>query len=207
MKIDEEKSNQKSVIITEFKLEGDLCIPQGAKAMVLFVHGSGSSRYSTRNQYVAKMLNDAGYGTLLVDLLSPEEKDVDSRTKHVRFDIGLLACRTESIIRWLLQQHNTKDLSIGIFGSSTGTAAALIAASKSDKLINAIVSRGGRPDLAQNHLHIVMSPILFIIGGSDAEVIQINKRALKELKSARMKELIVIPEAGHLFEEPGKMEE
>jgi len=197
---------ERTVIISNEKLEGDLVIPAQAKGIILFAHGSGSSRHSTRNQYVAQVLNDAGFATLLVDLLTPEEKAVDAKTRHLRFDVELLANRIEVITSWLLRQPETKNLAIGYFGSSTGTSAALMTASRL-RVVKAIVSRGGRPDLAENALQDITAPTLLIVGSRDEPVIRINGRALKELRKAEAKELVIIPGATHLFEEPGRMEE
>jgi predicted phosphoribosyltransferase/pimeloyl-ACP methyl ester carboxylesterase len=194
------------VIILE-GLEGDLTIPLGAQAVVLFAHGSGSSRYSSRNQFVANVLNNNRIATLLVDLLSHEEKRKDEETKHVRYNIELLAARFAAVTSWLAQQPETKDLKIGYFGSSTGAAAALIAAARLDAA-NAIVTRGGRPDLAdESVLHQVKAPTLFIVGRNDKSGIAMNKRALESLSNTEAKEMAIIPGATHLFEEPCKMEE
>jgi putative phosphoribosyl transferase len=194
------------VIILE-GLEGDLTIPLGAQAVVLFAHGSGSSRYSSRNQFVANVLNNKGIGTLLVDLLSQEEKRKDEETKHIRYNIELLAGRFAAVTNWLAQQPETKDFKIGYFGSSTGAAAALIAAARLDAA-EAIVTRGGRPDLAEESvLHQVRAPTLFIVGGNDKRVIAMNKSALESLSNTEAKEMAIIPGATHLFEEPCKMEE
>lgn len=207
MPTDAEKYEHHGIIITGDKLEGDLCIPHGSKAIVLFAHGAGSSKYSTRNQYVAQKLNNAGFATLLVDLLTPNEKEIDSNTRHIRFNIMLLASRIESVMNWLIQEPRTQNLSIGCFGSSTGAAAALILASTFKNTIKAIVSRGGRLDLAEGWIEAVSAPTLLIVGGCDVNVIGINKRAIKQLRQAVAKELVVIPGAGHLFEETGKIEE
>jgi predicted phosphoribosyltransferase/dienelactone hydrolase len=202
----EKRLKERHVIIFE-GLEADLTIPLGAQAIVLFAHGSGSSRYSSRNQFVANILNNKGIATLLVDLLSQEEKRIDEETKHLRYNIELLAERFTAVTNWLAQQPETKDLKMGYFGSSTGAAAALIAAARLD-LAKAIVTRGGRPDLAgESTVHQVKAPTLFIVGSHDAPVIAMNKRALESLSNAEAKELAFIPGAGHLFDEPGKMEE
>jgi putative phosphoribosyl transferase len=201
------KEEHRNMLISEYRLDADLCVPTSTKAIILFAHGSGSSRHSTKNQYVAQILNNAGFSTLLVDLLNQEEKEIDSRTRHLRFDIGLLASRIESITRWILQYPNTRDLSIGYFGSSTGAAATIIAASKFDNIVKAIVSRGGRPDLAEEGcLHKIFAPTLLIVGGNDLAVLAANKRILNDLKHAEAKELVIIPEAGHIFEEQDKMQ-
>lgn len=184
-----------------FYLEGDLRIPEGAKGLVIFAHGSGSSRYSPRNNFVAKVLFNNGIATLLTDLLS-EEEDTDYEK---RFDINLLTKRLIIITEWVKKQPETKSLNIGYFGASTGAAATLKAASRIGSEIKAIVSRGGRPDLAIDEIDKVQSPILLIVGGYDEPVIEMNKKAYN-LLSFR-KEIVIIPEATHLFEEPGKLEE
>jgi len=202
----EQQLKERHVIISE-GLEGDLTIPSGAQAIVLFAHGSGSSRYSSRNQFVANVLNNRGIATLLVDLLNQEEKRIDEETKHLRYNIELLWRRFAAVTNWLAQQPETMSLKIGYFGSSTGAAAALIAAARLN-LAKAIVARGGRPDLAsESALHQVKAPTLFIVGGNDRPVIAMNKRALESLSNAEAKELAIISGATHLFEEPGKMEE
>jgi putative phosphoribosyl transferase len=188
-------------------LEGGLTIPLGAQAIVLFAHGSGSSRYSSRNQFVATVLNNNGIATLLVDLLSQDEKRIDEETKHLRYNMELLAGRFAAITNWLAQQPETRDLKIGYFGSSTGGAAALMASSRLGA-VKTIVTRGGRPDLAgESTLHQVRASTLFIVGGDDTAVIAMNRRALESLSNTETKELAIIPGAGHLFEEPDKMEE
>jgi putative phosphoribosyl transferase len=202
----EHQLTERHIIISE-GVEGDLTIPLAAQAIVLFAHGSGSGRYSSRNQFVAAVLNNKGIATLLVDLLNQEEKRIDEETKHLRYNIGLLARRFAAVTNWLAQQPETRDLAIGYFGSSTGAAAALITAERLG-LAKAIVTRGGRADLAgESALHQVKAPILFIVGGNDTSEIAINKRALELLSNAEAKELAIIPSATHLFEEPGKMEE
>jgi putative phosphoribosyl transferase len=195
-------------------LEGSLSIPEGSKGIVLFAHGSGSSRHSPRNKYVAEVLQDAGIATLLIDLLTEEEEEIDLQTRHLRFDIDLLAQRLIGATDWLKQEQNfqTKDLSIGYFGASTGAAAALVAAAQRQKIIKAIVSRGGRPDLAgSENLSRVRAPTLLIIGGNDEPVIEMNKDAFKHLTNLEdnknKKKIVIVPGATHLFEEPGKLEE
>ena len=191
-------------------LEGDLGIPTGAKALILFAHGSGSNRRSTRNNYVAEVLNKAGFATLLVDLLSSEEKEADMTGRHLRYNIELLAERFKEVTKWLLQEPKTRNLKIGYFGSSTGAAAAIIAANLSNNnIVKALVLRGGRLDLAEEqHLQKIIAPTLLIVGGSDdTAIVGINKTALQELKNAKDRQLAVIRGAGHLFEEPGKIEE
>jgi len=183
------------------ELTGDMHVPEKSKGIVLFAHGSGSSRLSPRNQYVANVLQKGNLATLLIDLLTLEEERVDEMTRELRFDIPLLAKRLIAIIDWL---HNTGK-TIGCFGASTGAAAALIAAAERKKSVKAVVSRGGRPDLAGNHLPLVTAPTLLIVGGNDQQVIELNQTALDELKCE--KKLVIVPGATHLFEERGTLEE
>ena len=192
-------------------LEGNLTIPEGARGLVLFAHGSGSSRLSPRNQYVARLLNGARLATLLVDLLTAREEAVDARTAHLRFDIELLAERLVGITDWLTRRPDTRDLPVGYFGASTGAAAALVAAARGDAaaargdVVDAIVSRGGRPDLAGRALALVRAPTLLIVGENDVEVLELNRRALAHLRCE--KRLVVVPGATHLFEEPGALDQ
>jgi alpha-beta hydrolase superfamily lysophospholipase len=195
-----------NIRIDSVVLHGDLGIPPAATGLVLFAHGSGSGRHSPRNRYVAAKLREAGLGTLLIDLLTEREEIIDSRTAHLRFDIELLATRLVGAIDWLSRDRRTGDLPIGLFGASTGGGAALVAASRRPDRVFAIVSRGGRPDLAGAALPIVRAPTLLLVGGEDDVVIQLNEQALRQLGSPN-KELIIVPGAGHLFEEPGKLEE
>ena len=186
-------------------LDGDLGSPSGARGVVLFAHGSGSSRHSPRNRYVARVLQEAKLATLLMDLLTPEEERVDQRTAHLRFDIQLLADRLTMAVDWLAQEAETRALPIGCFGASTGAAAALAAAANRPSLVRAVVSRGGRPDLAGDLLRRVMAPTLLIVGGYDTPVIELNQQALAALQCE--KSLVIVPGATHLFEEPGTLEE
>ncbi len=200
------KINQKDVI------EGDLILPTSgttAKGIVIFAHGSGSSRHSPRNKYVAHVLNDVGLATLVVDLLTLEEGAVDNLTKEHRFNIALLANRLISCTDWTLQNPELKNLKIGYFGASTGAAAALVAAAARPNVISVIVSRGGRPDLAGKEvLDQIEAPTLLIVGGNDKTVIELNQDALKMLtRIEKKKKLILIPNATHLFEEEGALEE
>jgi dienelactone hydrolase len=195
-------------------LEGNLVIPKSSRGIVLFAHGSGSGRHSPRNKYVAEVLQGAGIATLLIDLLTEEEEEIDLQTRHLRFDIDLLAQRLIEATDWLKQEQNiqTKDLSVGFFGASTGAAAALVAAAQRQKIVKAIVSRGGRPDLAgSENLSRVQAPTLLIIGGNDEPVIEMNKDAFKQLTNLedneKKKKIVIVPGATHLFEEPGKLEE
>lgn len=187
-------------------LEGNLHVPENSTGLVLFVHGSGSSRNSPRNQYVAGKLNEAGLATLLFDLLTPEEEELDLHTRRLRFDIDLLAQRTIAAADWLSQQNRTRHLKLGFFGASTGAAAALIAAAQRPRLASAVVSRGGRPDLAGRWLPQVAAPTLFLVGQLDEQVIQLNKQALSQMNADVQKELVIVPGATHLFEEPGALE-
>jgi dienelactone hydrolase len=183
-------------------LEGDLFL--GTKpGIVLFVHGSGSSRYSPRNLQVAGTLQKAGFGTLLFDLLTKDEEGIDERTAHLRFDIGFLADRLAAATEWLTKRAD--NAKIGYFGASTGAAAALVAAAKKRSLVEAVVSRGGRPDLAWKYLDQVNSPTLLIVGGNDHPVIGMNQEAFDKLK-IKDKKIEIVPGATHLFEEPGKLE-
>jgi pimeloyl-ACP methyl ester carboxylesterase len=185
-------------------LEGDMTIPENAKGLVLFAHGSGSSRHSPRNRYVAGVLNEYGFATLLADLLTAEEDIIDQRTRHLRFDISLLAERLEAITAWIQNNAATAKLALGYFGASTGAAAALMAAARQGDRVKAVVSRGGRPDLAGDFLPIVKAPALLIVGGHDPEVLTLNRRALERLNPQST--LSIIPGATHLFEEPGTLE-
>jgi len=194
------------VTLGRVTLEGDLGVPAGAGGGVLFAHGSGSSRHSSRNQFVARALREAGLATLLLDLLTPEEEAVDVYTAHLRFDIGLLAERLVGATRWLAEQETTARLPVGYFGASTGGGAALVAAAELPEEVGAVVSRGGRPDLAGAALARVKAPTLLIVGGHDFPVIDLNRQALRQL-GAQEKELVIVPGATHLFEEPGALEE
>ena len=186
-------------------LEGELKIPTGAAGIVLFAHGSGSSRHSPRNQFVARVIRESGNGTLLFDLLTREEEIEDGITRRLRFDIGLLARRLVDATRWLTTQTQASHLGLGYFGSSTGGGAALVAAAELGKDVGAVVSRGGRPDLAANALPRVQSPTLLIVGEYDDVVIQLNEEALARLRCE--KRIKIIPHATHLFEEEGALEE
>ena len=186
-------------------LEGNLSIPDRARAVILFAHGSGSSRHSPRNRFVARVLNDAGLATLLTDLLTADEEEVDEVTRHLRFDITLLAQRLVAITDWLAVQPEAQEMRIGYFGASTGAAAALVAAAERPAVVGAIVSRGGRPDLAGPALPRVRAPTLLIVGGNDFPVRELNREALRELRAEA--ELSIVPGATHLFEEPGALEE
>jgi putative phosphoribosyl transferase len=186
-------------------LEGNLTLPEGAAGIVLFAHGSGSSRHSPRNRYVARLLNQAKLATLLVDLLTSDEEAIDMRTAQLRFDIGLLAERLVEVTDWLTQYPDTRHLRIGYFGASTGAAAALVAAAERPDVVGAVVSRGGRPDLAGPALSLVRAPTLLIVGGNDFQVIELNRAAFTQLRCE--KQLVIVPGATHLFEEPGALDE
>ena len=194
-----------AIPVENVKLEGELTVPESAKGLVLFAHGSGSSRHSARNKYVAGVIRNAGLGTLLFDLLTSEEEAYDVRTGHLRFDIRLLAKRLAVATEWLCGQEGLQGLSIGYFGSSTGGGAALVAAAELGDQVAAVVSRGGRPDLAAEALRNVRSPVLLIVGGLDDVVIGLNEEAYMHLRC--QKELTIVPGATHLFEEPGKLDQ
>jgi dienelactone hydrolase len=186
------------------ELEGELSIPSSPQGVVLFAHGSGSSRHSPRNRYVAGVLQEAGLATLLLDLLTANEEMTDLQTTALRFDIDLLSTRLIHATEWLEENPDTADLNIGYFGASTGAAAALVAAAELSQ-VAAIVSRGGRPDLAGDSLGRVQAPTLLIVGGEDVAVLELNRVPMRQLPCE--KRLEIIPGASHLFEEPGKMEE
>ncbi|MCG5469838.1 dienelactone hydrolase family protein [Micromonospora sp. LAH09] len=201
----DEQRNTVAIPVGDAQLPADLMLPAQPVGVVLFAHGSGSSRHSPRNVAVARALNGRGLGTVLVDLLTPTEDEVDARTAELRFDIGLLASRLAGIVDWLAVQRPAGDVPIGLFGASTGAAAALVATSSRADRVSAVVSRGGRPDLAEEALAQVRTPTLLLVGGLDEEVITLNERALAEL--GEVGELRVIPGATHLFEEPGTLEQ
>lgn len=187
-------------------LSGDLTMPEGARALVIFAHGSGSSRHSTRNRFVARRINEEGLGTLLMDLLTEDEERVDEVTRELRFDIGLLARRVAQVVEWAARQRELAGMKVGLFGSSTGAAAALVAAAElSEVAVQAVVSRGGRPDLAGRALRRVPCPVLLIVGGRDEVVIELNEQARAEMRCET--ELVIVPGATHLFEEAGALEQ
>jgi dienelactone hydrolase len=186
-------------------LDGDLSIPRDARGVVVFAHGSGSTRLSPRNRRVAEYLQDKGFATLLFDLLTLEEEEEDAITAELRFDICLLARRLGDVTAWVRQQPETGPLPLGYFGASTGAAAALVAASRKPESVRTVVSRGGRPDLAAGALSKVRAPVLLIVGGEDYEVIGMNQTAAKELVAPH--DLQIVPGATHLFEEPGALEQ
>ena len=199
------RATQTVLIPAGVMLSGDLTMPADARGIVVFAHGSGSSRFSPRNQRVAVQLQDSVFATLLFDLLTAEEEAIDARTAQLRFDIPMLAERLVRVTDWLGAQAGTRALHVGYFGASTGAAAALIAAAGRPSVVHAVVSRGGRPDLAGPALGRVKAPTLLIVGGEDAPVIEMNQSALQQL-AARTKKLEIVPGATHLFEEPGTLE-
>ncbi len=201
----EEQEREVIIPTARGNLHGTLIIPPKARGLVLFVHGSGSSRFSPRNRLVAGVLQQTGFATLLLDLLTEQEEAIDEKTRKFRFNIPLLAERVVRATSWLKKNQRTKLLPLGYFGASTGAAAALMAAAKLGRNVTAIVSRGGRPDLALAYCPQVNAPTLLIVGEWDEPVIEMNKAALEKLKCE--KKLVIVPGATHLFEEPGKLEE
>jgi len=193
------------VTIGKIILDGSLCVPRNSRALVIFAHGSGSSRLSPRNQFVAHELRKAGLATLLFDLLTREEEEIDADTAELRFNIRLLANRLAGATAWARQWLDIPGLKIGYFGASTGATAALVAAAEQPGLIGAVVSRGGRPDLAGDALSRVRAPTLLIVGGHDLPVLLLNREAMQKLKCE--KDLVIVPGATHLFEEPGALEQ
>lgn len=193
------------ISIGEVILEGDLTQPEGAQGLILFAHGSGSSRHSRRNQHVAQLLNEAGFATLLFDLLTAQEEAAEARTAHLRFDIPLLADRLVGATDWARDEPNLAGLPIGYFGASTGGGAAIVAAAERPEVVGAVVSRGGRPDLAGEALPQAKAPTLLIVGSLDSPVITMNRDARDQMKAQT--QLTIIPGASHLFEEPGKLDE
>ncbi len=194
-----------SVSVNSVRLEGSLSVPTAASGVVLFAHGSGSSRHSPRNRYVADLLNESGLATLLIDLLTEDEQEVDLQTARLRFDIPFLAKRLAAITEWLVQQREATGLQIGHFGASTGAGAALVAAAELPRVVRAVVSRGGRPDLAGPALARVEAPTLLMVGGADPVVLDLNRKAMAKMHCE--KELKVIPGASHLFAEPGALKQ
>lgn len=192
------------VVADDVRLDGDLTMPHAALGVVAFAHGSGSSRHSPRNRQVAARLHDHRLGTLLIDLLTLDEEVRDRVTAELRFDVGLLARRVIAAVDWLADQRQARDLPVGLFGASTGAAAALVAAAERPESVRAVVSRGGRPDLADAALGRVRAPTLLIVGGLDQQVIELNEQAVTQLSCVHR--LDVVPGATHLFEEPGALE-
>jgi dienelactone hydrolase len=191
--------------VHEIALEADIAVPQPARGLVLFAHGSGSSRHSPRNRFVAAELQQAGLATVLADLLTAEEEAIDMRTGELRFDISLLAARVAGSIDWLEGYEPAAGLGLGLFGASTGAAAALVAAAERPEAVAAVVSRGGRPDLAGEALPRVRCPALLVVGGRDVAVLQLNRRAMERLGGESRLEIVA--GATHLFEEPGALEQ
>jgi dienelactone hydrolase len=200
-----DSDNLVHILAGPVSLEGNLALPHPCNGVVLFAHGSGSSRFSPRNQFVAGFLQEAKLATLLIDLLTTQEEEVDARTRHLRFDIGLLAERLIGVVDWIKNSPSTKHLPLGLFGASTGAAAALVAAGARSPTVAAVVSRGGRPDLAGPVLEQVAAPTLLIVGGADLPVIALNEQAVQRLVNVREKNLVIIPGATHLFEEEGAL--
>jgi pimeloyl-ACP methyl ester carboxylesterase len=200
----EGESNLVQIRTAHVSLEGNLDIPKGAAGVVLFAHGSGSGRHSPRNRYVAHILREGGLGTLLIDLLTPEEELIDVQSAHLRFDIPLLAGRLIDATDWLTQYPVTQDLPIGYFGASTGSGAALMAAAERPGVVKVVVSRGGRPDLAGAALARLQVPVLLIVGGEDFPVIELNQEAMRRMRGAKLE---IVPGATHLFEESGALQE
>lgn len=203
--LDQPSERAVRVSVDSAVLEGIFAVPPAAQGVVLFAHGSGSGRHSPRNQFVARALQEEGLATLLLDLLTPEEEVVDLRTREFRFNIPLLADRLVGATDWLSGQPDAQELNVGYFGASTGAAAALIAASERPHLVEAVVSRGGRADLAAPILPDVKAPTLLIVGGNDLHVIDLNRQAMSQLQTE--KKLEIVPGAGHLFQEPGTLEQ
>jgi len=198
------RTSEVTIPVGQAELPADLVLPADPAGVVLFAHGSGSSRHSPRNTAVARVLNDRSLGTVLVDLLTPAEDAVDARTAELRFDIRLLAERLAAIVDWLTTEPGTRGLPIGLFGASTGAAAALVSAAARPEQVRAVVSRGGRPDLAGPALDSVQVPTLLLVGGLDDQVLELNEQARAALPG--LVELEVVPGATHLFEEPGTLE-
>jgi dienelactone hydrolase len=198
-------SSSLAIPATEVTLDADVVVPESARGVVLFAHGSGSSRHSPRNRLVAHELEHAGLATVLADLLTPEEERVDAQTGQLRFDIGLLATRVIALVDWATHYDQTAGLPVGLFGASTGAAAALVAAAERPDTVAAVVSRGGRPDLAGDYLRAVRQPTLLTVGGRDERVIELNRQAMSQL--AGEVRLEIVPGATHLFEEPDALEQ
>ena len=186
-------------------LIANVFLPHGAHGLVIFAHGSGSSRHSPRNRFVSEEINAGALGTMLIDLLTEEEERIERETAELRFDIEFLGTRLVAITNWVIRQHRFANLAVGYFGASTGAAAALFAAAKCPTVVGAVVSRGGRPDLASSALPNVLAPTLFIVGGEDHEVLRLNRKAMGQLPQQTKSRLEVIPGATHLFEEHGTL--
>lgn len=197
-------SGDQRILCDGVHMDATVSVPEDARTTVVFAHGSGSGRYSPRNQYVSQQLNQRGFATVLADLLTEEEEREDMRTAQLRFDIGLLAQRVTAIVDWTQEPATLAPRRVGLFGASTGAAAALIAAAERPDIVKAVVSRGGRPDLAADALSRVQAPTLLIVGGNDSQVIELNKQAREQLRVE--KHLEIVPGATHLFEEPGALE-
>jgi pimeloyl-ACP methyl ester carboxylesterase len=194
-----------TIRVGDVALEADVVVPEGTRGVVLFAHGSGSGRHSPRNRFVAGRLQDAGLATVLADLLTREEELLEARTAHLRFDIGLLAARVNALTDWIPTYEPARGLGIGLFGASTGAAAALVTAAERAEAVKAVVSRGGRPDLAGSTLRSVHQPTLLIVGSLDQVVIELNQKAMEQIPGETRLE--IVPGASHLFEEPGALEQ
>lgn len=204
-KLEDQITANVAIGVANDRIVGDLVIPPAAEGIVIFAHGSGSGRFSTRNRFVARSLNTGGFATLLLDLLTEREDRLDQATGEIRFDIPLLAERVMAAVDWSRADARTKDLRIGLFGASTGAAAALVAAAECKRDVAAVVSRGGRPDLAGSMLDAVQAPTLLIVGGADTVVIELNRLAMERLRCTTR--LAIVPGATHLFEEPGALDQ
>jgi pimeloyl-ACP methyl ester carboxylesterase len=198
-------SDKVAIPFGNIELAGTLQLPRDAHGLVIFAHGSGSSRFSPRNLFVAEFLNTKGFGTLLMDLLTPAEEELDAVTGTWRFNISLLSQRVGAALEWLAGQQSLQSLPLGLFGASTGAAAALVAAATHSERVKAVVSRGGRPDLAGNSLALVSAPTLLIVGSNDLDVLTLNRNAMMRMTS--ITHLHIVPGASHLFEEPGTLEQ
>jgi dienelactone hydrolase len=198
-------SRSLAIPAADVALDADVVVPESAQGVVLFAHGSGSSRHSPRNRLVANELDRAGLATVLADLLTPEEERFDAQTGQLRFDIGLLSRRVVALVDWASRYEPIAGLPVGLFGASTGAAAALVAAAERPDTVAAVVSRGGRPDLAGDYLRAVAQPTLLIVGGRDERVIELNRQAMTQL--AGEVRLEIVPGATHLFDEPGTLEQ
>lgn len=194
-----------TILGKDVRIEGDLSAPASAAGLVVFAHGSGSSRHSRRNQFVAARLNESALATLLLDLLTREEEIAEAETRHLRFDVDLLSHRLEAALVWAEVEASLRDLPIGLFGASTGAAAALVAAARRPEVVRAVVSRGGRPDLAGDSLPLVRCPVMLIVGSEDSPVVELNRHAAKRMTCETR--IDIVPGASHLFEEPGALDQ
>lgn len=196
-----------AIPVGRIHLDADIVVPEAARGLVLFAHGSGSSRHSPRNRFVAETLQHGGIATILTDLLTADEERIDAQTAELRFDIALLAQRLTGVADWISREPQLGNLGLGCFGASTGAAAALVTAAERPRIVQAVVSRGGRPDLAREALRDVLAPCLFIVGGRDREVLSLNEWAIARLGGRTEHRLDIVPGATHLFEEPGALDD